>query len=84
LRCPPTLVNGRLRQAITRRRLDFKFNELVPLRIGAIALRDGKKFAEPLTRIYVYWLYWLYWFVLVHIDIMRHEGQLLKLLARFE
>lgn len=78
MRRPPTLVNRRLREAITRRRLDFKLNKLVPLRIGAIAFGDGQKFAEPLTRIYVYWLYW---FVLVHIDIMRHGGQLLKLLA---
>jgi hypothetical protein len=78
LRRPPTLVNRRLRQAITRRRLDFKFNELIPLCISAIALGDSKKFAEPLTRVYVYWLYW---FVLVHIDIMRHGGPVLKLLA---
>jgi hypothetical protein len=81
LRRPPTLINRRLRQAITRRRLDFKLNELVPLRIGAIAFGNGKEFAEPLTRIYVYCLYWLYWFVLVHTDIMRHRRPLLKLLA---
>ena len=70
----PTLVDRRLREAIPRCRLDFKFNELIPLRIGAIAFGDGKEFAEPLARIYVYSF-------IVHIDIMRHAGPLLKLLA---
>jgi hypothetical protein len=47
-------------------RTDFEFVQLIPLFIGSIPFRDGKKFANPATRIN-----WL-WFI--HTRIMNYTA----------
>ena len=71
----PTRLVYRLRKTVAGRLLNFEFNELIPLRIGTIALGDGQEFTHPLARINMHGF--------IHGDIMRHAGRLLKLLARF-
>jgi hypothetical protein len=47
-------------------RTDFEFVQLIPLLIGAIPLRDGKKFSNPATRINRLWI--------IHADIMNYTA----------
>ena len=49
---------------VSRGRTDFEFVQLIPLLIGAIPLRDGKKFSNPATRINRLWI--------IHTDIMNY------------
>jgi hypothetical protein len=44
-------VQWTFRLAVARREGDLDFDDFIPLLVAAIALGDGKKFAEPSTRI---------------------------------
>ncbi len=48
-----TATNIRLRQdsTVARRQLDFESDDLVPLRVAAFTLGNGKKFAQPAPRV---------------------------------
>lgn len=52
--------------AISRSRPDFEFIQLVPFRVGPIALRNGKKLANPAT--HIDWLHF------IHLDIKSHNS----------
>ena len=49
---------------------NFKFVQLIPLFIGAIPFRDGKKFANPATRINRLWI--------VHTRIMNYTTRVIQ------
>lgn len=50
--------------AVSWGRTNFEFVQLIPLLIGAIPLRDGKKFSNPATRINRLWI--------IHTHIMNY------------
>ncbi len=74
IRLPLTLLGltilRPIRLTVARRRADFKLVQFVPLFIGAIPLRDGKKFANPATRINWLWI--------VHSRIMNHTPPVIQ------
>ena len=45
-------IQGAIRLPVAWSRTDFEFVQLVPLFVSTIPLGDGKKFANPTTRIY--------------------------------
>jgi len=74
IRLPLTLLGltilRPIRLTVARRRADLELVQFVPLFIGAIPLRDGKKFANPATRINWLWI--------VHNRIMNHTTILIQ------
>ena len=62
---PGLPVRRPLGLAVPRSQGDLELDDFIPLRISAIALGDGQKFAEPTTRILGRGL--------VHGDIMTHR-----------
>jgi len=44
-------VRGPFRLTVTRSESDLDLDDFIPLRVGAIAFRDGEKFTEPPTRV---------------------------------
>lgn len=57
--------------AVSRSRPDFEFVQLVPFRIGPVALRDGKELANAAT--HIDWLHF------IHLDIKPHNSPPFKL-----
>ena len=52
-----------VRLPVAGRGTDFEFVQLIPLFIGTIPFRDGKKFANPTARINRLWI--------IHVAIMN-------------
>jgi hypothetical protein len=51
-------------------RANLKLDDLIPLRIATITLRNNQEFSESLARVYVFY----YIFDFAHVAIMAHAG----------
>ena len=63
-------IHWTVRLAVSGRRADFEFVQLVPLFVGAIPFRDGIQFSNPATRIE--------WLRIIHGDIMNYSRDFIQ------
>jgi hypothetical protein len=63
-------IHGPVGLAVSGRRTDFEFVQLIPLFVGTIPFGDGVEFSNPATRIN--------WLRIIHGDIMNHSRDFIQ------